>query len=503
MRQERARLLCAVTGILVLPFSGWFQAATGLDGNNTLELSTFNGWDAFELVTEGDDITAINDTGYGTSADRRIYDGLGGYLSGGTLSVFINHETGTAAVSRLDLDLADFRQAIDSVIDGGATAFPSTIATGMGYAYDKIYDGSYHAVNAPNPVATGAVAVGNYGDTHFDRFCSGTSYLAQSFGPGRGFVDQMYMTGEEVGGGKFYALDSATQTFWEVPDVGTDPWENAALVDTGNTTHVGVILMSDVGGSPGDYIQMYVGKKGVDANSDGEIDFLERNGLRGGTVYFFDPDGAASTSDLPDGQVTGKWSTSTAGALQETKLEDIHTNPADGTQAVFADQTDGVYTMDLNLQFTGDMLDTAASTVTINQIDDDDTGVIGAPDNLTWSADGQIYVQEDGSGNDIWHMNDDGTGITQLAHALSEPSGIFDVSGLAGYAPGSVFLTSMQGTGSRPAQLSALISPGAAAIPEPASAWVWSLGGLQVLLLRRRRGRRRARLCKSPAPATT
>ena len=413
------------------------------DGNNTLELSTFNGWDAFELVTEGDNIIAISDAGYGSTASRRKCDGLGGYLSQETLSIFINHETGTAAVSRLDLDLSDFQQALDSIIDGSAATFPSFIASGMGYAYDRIYNDSYHAVNNPNPVAKGTVAVGSYGDANFDNFCSGTSYLPHSFGTNLGFTDHIYMTGEEVGGGKFYALDSATRAFWEVSDVGMGVWENAALVDTGNMTHVAVILMSDVGSSPGDYIRMYIGKKGVDVNSDDEIDFLERNGLRGGTVYFFNPDGAASTTDLPDGEVAGKWSTSIVGALQETKLEDIHTNPTDGTQTVFADQTDGVYRMYLDLQFSGDMLDTMASTVTINQIADDDTGDVRNPDNLTWSANGLIYVQEDGNGNDMWQMNNDGTGLKQLAHALSEPSGIYDVSGLAGYTAGSVLLISM------------------------------------------------------------
>ena len=69
-----------------------------LDGNSTLELNTFNRWDAFELVTQHNDITSIADIGYGNTATRGVYDGLGGYLSGGTLSIFINHETTPLAV---------------------------------------------------------------------------------------------------------------------------------------------------------------------------------------------------------------------------------------------------------------------------------------------------------------------------------------------------------------------------------------------------------------------
>lgn len=249
----------------------------------------------------------------------------------------------------------------------------------MGYAYDSIHDGTYDAVTNPNP-------------------------LADSFGTGRGFVDQIYLAGEEVSGGKFYAIDSSSSMLWETPDLGLVRWENAAPVDTGNSSHVALLMNSDNGTSPGDYVQMYVGKKGVDSNGDGSIDFLERNGLRGGTVYYFDPDVTASNTDLPDGQVTGTWTTSTANALRETKLEDVHTNPNNGSQLVISDQTDGVYIVNLDLRFAAGTFDAANSTASFNQIDDDDSGDIGAPDNLTWTVNDLLYVQEDGSNNDMWQL---------------------------------------------------------------------------------------------------
>ncbi len=191
------------------------QSTRAADGNNPLNLSTFNGWSAFELITQGDDISSISDPGYGNTAARGRYDGLGGYLSGNNLSIFINHEATNAAISRLDLDLANLRSAIASTINGGSTVFPSSIATGMGYAYSSIHDGTYHAVNNPSAVASGTVAVGVYGDGNFGRFCSGTAHLASSFGSGKGFEDQIYLTGEEVGGGRFYAIDSANNVLWE------------------------------------------------------------------------------------------------------------------------------------------------------------------------------------------------------------------------------------------------------------------------------------------------
>ena len=474
---KKAALL-AMLGWLSLEFLGWVSSAMALDGANTLQLSTLNGWKAFELVTQGDDISSLSDTGYGSTASRGVFDGLGVYRSNGDLAVFVNHETSSAAVSRLDLNLVNFQQAIASTIDSGTTAFPSAIVTGMGYAYETIFDGTFHGITNPNPVASGTVSVGTYGDTHFNRFCSGTSYLANSFGVNRGFADAIYITGEEVSGGLFYALDASTHTLWEVSEFGTGNWENAALVDTGNTTHIAMVLNSDVGGGSGDFIRLFIGQKNLDSNVDSSIDFLERNGLHG-DIYFFDPDGTASTTDLPDGTVTGGWSTTTTNALRETKLEDIHANPHDGTQLVFADQTDGVYTMDLSMVFSGSGFDTAASSVIITQIDDDDVAPIGAPDNLTWSSDGKIYVQEDGDGNDIWQMNSDGSGILQIASAFSEPSGIVDISEAVDYKAGSVFLSSIQGTGSSGAQLAVLVSP-TASIPEPCTLFLALFG---VLLL--------------------
>ena len=443
--------------------TGFAAPVFALDGASPLQLSTgAGGWDAFELVTQGNNISAFSDPGYGTTAARGTYDGLGSYRNGNTLSIFVNHEvTNNAAISRVDLDLSHFRQAIDSSVSGGATPFPASIVTGMGYAYNTIFDGGYHAVINPAPVASGTIAVGNYSAANLSRLCSGTSYFANSFGTNRGFVDEIYITGEEVfdNTGRFYALDTKTSTLWEAPDLGGGSWENAALVDTGNTTHTAMFLSED---NPGSTLRLYVGRKGIDSNSDGTIDFLERNGLRGGTTYYFIPNAGYSTVDLPDGSVLGKWSTSTVGALTEDKLEDTHTNPADGTQLVFADQTDGIYTMGLNLRFSGGALDTTASTASIDQIVPEvGTGSIGNPDNLVWSANAKMYIQQDGAGNGMWQIDADGTNRLQIATAFSEPSGIYDISGLVGYRPGSVFLTSIQGNGSSGAQLSTLISPDA------------------------------------------
>ncbi|MEZ6192263.1 MAG: hypothetical protein R3C45_13370 [Phycisphaerales bacterium] len=445
-------------------------------------MTTLNGWKAFELVTQNDTITTISDTGYGATASRGKYDGLGGFITGNTLSIFINHETDAAAISRLDVNRMDFRRAIQSAVNGGITPAPASFVTGMGYAYDRIYDGGYHAINDPAPAASGTPGVAAYGNLNFDRFCSGTLYMPDELGQGRGFIDPIYITGEEVFNdtGRFYALDPVTRNLWEAPDLGGGSWENAAQVDTGNTTHTALFLNEDNPDSP---IRLYIGQKGIDANNDGEVDFLERNGLRGGTVYYFHPGGNASTIDLPDGTVTGTWSTSTVGALIEDKLEDVHTNPANGAQLVFADQTDGVYTVDLNLQFNAGTFDPNNSGATINQIvRETGAGSLGNPDNLTWAANGKLFVQQDGSGDGMWQMDADGTNRAQIAAAFSEPSGIFDASGLLGYRPGSVLLTSIQGSGSSGAQLAVMIAPDARLIADLDSDGFVGIADLNLIL---------------------
>ncbi len=69
-----------------------------------------------------------------------------------------------------------------------------------------------------------------------------------------------------------------------------------------------------------------------------------------------------------------------------------------------------------------------------------------APDNVDWSSDGFIYVQEDGSGNGMFQMSARNKNEHHRdRHRQLGAFGIFDVSNYAGYAPGSVILTSIQG----------------------------------------------------------
>ena len=437
-----------------------------LDGQSPLNLTTYGGWKAFELVTQGNNVAAISDPGYGSTVTRGSFDGIGTYRDGDKISIAVNHETANAAIGRVDVDRPRLRQAILSTLDGGATEFPSQIVTGIGYAYDRIYDGTYHAVNNPNPAAEGVAAIVTYGNNFLDRFCAGTAHRPNAFGFGRGLVDPMYLTGEETTGGKFYATDPVTRSMWEVPDLGLGSWENAAQVDTRNTTHVALVLSSD-----------WKRPRAITCDSMSEpreliptrmviVDFLERNGLRGGSVYYFQPEAGASTTDLPNGTVAGAWSSSTIGALREDKLEDVHTNPMNGQQLAFCDQTDGVYRLTTTLSFAAGAFDPAGSAVTIQQIEPQNALLISAPDNLHWSQNGKIFVQEDGGGYETWQIDEAGGGHVRIAQSVTEPSGVIDASSELGFLPGSVLLSSIQSAsgGASGAQLVVLVSPTAETI---------------------------------------
>jgi hypothetical protein len=77
------------------------------------------------------------------------------------------------------------------------------------------------------------------GDIEFNKFCSGQTYPPNTFGPNRGFVDQMYITGEEVNDGGLFVVDNINRELYLLSGLtGNDPnggnggmpsdaWENA------------------------------------------------------------------------------------------------------------------------------------------------------------------------------------------------------------------------------------------------------------------------------------
>lgn len=443
------------------------SSAQALDGG-TLRVNPHNNWRAFEVITNGDNPTS---DGYNWSMPT-TFDGLGARVLGSTLRVQVNHEINDTTISEVTLDLAAFRTTISNMISNGNTGGVSFV-TSARQAYDRwSNDGGANWVNTADT-----------SNTNFDRFCSGQSYLPHTFGIGRGFVDNIYITGEESFGNlsfsRLFALDLDNRDFYQLSSVTgsasggiggmpRDSWENATLLDTGETNHVALLLSPDGGTSR---MQLYIGEKGKGIDGNASNDFLARNGLAYGSYYYLND--VLPTSGTSN---DGTFDTTIAGALTASKFEDVDTSPSNPTRAVLGNQNFGLFTFDFDFDFGGGHFNSAASSFSITKVQNDVSntlGTFGDADNVDWSAptvlggktysDGLIFVNEDNSNGEIWMNAPDGSQLTLIGDTAgisgaTESSGILDISALVGYNPGSILLTNNQGTNS---SLSVLINPDA------------------------------------------
>ena len=436
-----------------------------LDGG-TLRVNPRNGWQAFEIISIGEN--PAND-GFSWSMPG-TFDGLGAWHSDeSTLRVLVNHEISDAAISEVNLDLASFKSAINNTIESG-TPNGVTFVQSARQAYDRwSNDGGDTWITTSSPA-----------NTAFTRFCSGQSYVANTFGSGRGFVDDIYITGEEFGSDRLFALDLENRDFYRLSGVSGsasgglggmpfDSWENAALLDTGETDHVALLLSPD-GGSQ--QMKIFIGEKGKGVDGNASNDFLARNGLAYGSYYYLNdslPSSGSSTN--------GTFDTTSAGSLASSKLEDVDTNPNDPTRMVLGDQDSGLFEFDFSLDFSSGSFNAATSGFSIDKLQnhaDNIDNSFGDADNVDWSLattvdgehfpDGLIFVNEDtGTNNgEIWQVDPNDSenllkiGDTALVSGATETSGILDISSLVGYDPGMILLTNNQGFNS---SLSVLISP--------------------------------------------
>lgn len=476
------------------------------------------------LITNGE-FTNGTAPGSGVYVPPGIFDGQGAYSNGdGTYTLLVNSELGASAgyaytaeglnSSVTGARISRFIVDIDAD-DNAANGFQSRILSG-GLAYDRV--------------------IGT--DTNgFDRFCSANLVEANSFGAGRGFADRIFLVGEEVfggGGGAFYALDTASNDLIQVNAFGKGTWESATLIDTGNANTVAVLLLDDAKAP----LRLWVGEKtaggylernglaeangalytfvptglaesGVDATAGPDSDDLKALALgaplAGSWVKIEKPAGKASYADLTDAEI--RTLATDLGALQLSRIEDGEVNPLNGQQVAFVstgtkdfssgDLYGNVYTLSFADAFTADGRLASSGSSSLRVIYDadrlaDPTTGLRNPDNLTWSADGSLYLQEDranGGGLDIangnfgteeasiWKLNPSGpvdpvTGVpaerwaqidrtaVPTAYGQSQPgvvtdpsssgvgnwesSGIIDVSSIYGAAPGTVFLANVQ-----------------------------------------------------------
>jgi hypothetical protein len=460
LTERPTRLRAVAAGTLAITLAG---AAWGLDGSNdvmvTVPMDDATGWKTFELLSAGDALAGVAQEGFAWRAGHGKWDGLGAYrYDSSTLRVFLNHEVWSGTISQVDLDVPTLKAWI-------AVGHPNNTNSGQADSQGVVVKAISQAWHeSPESIR---------------RPCSGNVWMADTFGPGRGFADALYLTGEEVAGGYIYVLDIATRQLLKCPSLGQGRWENAAPIDTGRTDTVALLLCNDGSSSPAP-LRLYVGMKNPAGN------FLERNGLSDGTVYYWDPLGEETDiHGLENGMtMDGAWVADPLGAALLWKLEDVHPNmdpssPGFGTDLAFASQGRAIYTMDFAaVDFVAGDLGVQRET-TVRTLYRASTQAGGnnfsAMDNIVWSLDGNIYVNEDDGEGDVWKIDveslrasyansdfspDEDQVLDILdAEFVSESSGIIDISEHIGYEPGGVFLITGQSPIFVRNQMALIVSP--------------------------------------------
>ena len=455
--------------IITLIMGGSFfpNIAKALNGG-TLRVNTYNGWQAFEVISSGE-----NPAGDGFNYFMPgTFDGAGAWMvDAATMRVLVNHEETDAAISEVNLDFAAFESAIASMISVGNTG-GVTFVNSARQAYSR-----WSADGGATFTNTSSMA-----NTNFGAFCSGQAYAPNTFGIDRGFVDEVYITGEEWAGSfRLFALDSVNRDLYQLSGVAGsapggnggipfDAFENVAAIDTGETDYVALLISPDGGTMT---MMLYIGEKNKGANGTASSTFLARNGLAYGSWYYL----IASYPGL-GATNAGSFSANSSGSLSSDKLEDVDTSPSNPTQVVLGDQTDGVFTFDFSLNFAAGSFNVGSSSFTIKKISNTSGGnnSLDSPDNVDWTAistlgattyaEGIIFVNEDNSSGEVWKMNPDGSNKVRVASTTvgAESTGIFDLSEMVGYLPGSILISNNQGS---PASMTVLINPDATlAIPD-------------------------------------
>ena len=292
-----------------------------------------------------------------------IPDGMGAFERDGTVEIVSNHElrANVGYPYTLDSGVSLTGARVSKLVFDKETRELMT----MGPAYDTIYNRAGNMVDLANGLDSA--------DTRgLNRLCSAGSFVAGQ----AGFVDDVFLTGEETGGGTEFALDVATGELWAAPWMGR--------ADSGDL-------------SPADF------------NGTGEMrrgKFVEVDNYNPGADGF-DELGFATQAKLDEQKAD-------IGAFNFSRPEDLHTNtkPGKGNEVVFAstgrntainqgaDLWGTTYLVDVKINPGRVRTDNITADITILYDGDDadkrDFG-IRSPDNLVWADDGFVYIQEDRS----------------------------------------------------------------------------------------------------------
>ncbi|MFW6732495.1 MAG: choice-of-anchor I domain-containing protein, partial [Synechococcus sp.] len=182
------------------------------DGNTPLLKARVAGLKVSELLTIGESVNGYRPTG--------TPDGMGAYLKdANTIRLLVQSEiTKTSGYAYNLVNGTELTGARIHYLDIDKT---SSQVIGGGLAVSKIFDRAGKEVVAATQISGDAS-----GKAGHDRYCSANLIEANAFGAGKGFVDRIYLLGEESSsaygglGGSMLALDVASGTLYTLPDLG-------------------------------------------------------------------------------------------------------------------------------------------------------------------------------------------------------------------------------------------------------------------------------------------
>lgn len=400
---------CLITLFLISTINiAWAETPPSMMRSDTP--ATNNGWKVSPIFTVGTTVDDYTPPG--------ILDGLGAFaLDDNTVRILANHELKPKQGMPYQLDSGvRLKGARISYLDIDQKSFEVKKA---GLAYDNIFDRDGKLVKTADQI--------NERGKGLNRLCSARSVNKGQYQ----FEDNLFFSGEESDNGTEWVLDVDKRELWAFPAMGRGAWENVTPVDTKREDTVALLAGDDRKAAP---LYLYIGNK----NGVGDNSFLDRNGLKKGTLFCWkayngdvNPATFHGTDQKRIGRFiplivqnpsrAGDWGYDESGYLDAKTLraqarergcftfsrpEDLHENPARPTQIAFASTGRGqlfdqdnwgtVYIVDIDL----DNLSRPSATVKIIHDADDlpqpDMGIRN-PDNLVWGYDGYIYVQEDRS----------------------------------------------------------------------------------------------------------
>ena len=437
-------------------------------------------WEVTPLVTVGELLPSQKSHSVeGQYQPVGSMDGLGAYLvDADTARVLVNHELSRQAG-------APYRLQNGLFLTGSRVSFvdihrKTKRVINSGLAYDTVFDRQGQVVTQPLQINQ----THDKNQSGFSRFCS-----AQLIPGGRfGFADTIFFTHEEAPdpvahphGGTMWALDVDSNRLYGVPSVGRMSFENSAPLAIGGE-RIALLIGDDTvpqsdepftfgqgatADTPSSHIVaaplwLFIGIKNASFFEMGQAiplgipipagDFLNRNGLFAGSLYYFVASNGQTAVKAFHGtgtRLAGTWKkievfdnskarqpgydqwgykdgftlrreAKAGGAFQFSRPEDVGTHPRIGTRAVLAstgsdrvfpkDAWGTIYQVDVNF-------DSMSAMLTI-LYDGDDAGggqVAGPdfgirnPDNVEWAEDGFVYVQEDNAkGLDPWFGSQSG-----------------------------------------------------------------------------------------------